>query len=239
MRKEPAEDRFWAKVDKSGDCWLWTGSLKPNGYGAILADGKMMQAPRYSWQLHYGVDPGNRVVRRHCGQMACVKPTHLYLDGLVFGTLAERFHTHYVKDPHTECWLWTGSIIKGGYGMIGGGEGKNLMAHRVSWELYHGPIPDGLIVCHHCDVPSCVNPEHLFVGTYQDNSDDSVAKGHSARGQRNPNHVFKNAEVRVIRALWANGDISQSELARRYGVSSPTICNIVNGKTWSWLPQSS
>ena len=90
--------------------------------------------------------------------------------------IKERFEENYTPVPESGCWLWTGCVKAHGYGVIFI-KNKTQYAHRVSWELHRGPIPDGLFVLHHCDVPSCVNPEHLFTGTQKDNIQDAAKKG--------------------------------------------------------------
>jgi hypothetical protein len=90
---------------------------------------------------------------------------------------AQRFHDSYVADPNSGCWLWLGRELGShGYGSIKI-FGRSVRAHRFSWELHFGPIPSGLLVCHKCDVPACVNPSHLFLGTHLDNETDKRAKG--------------------------------------------------------------
>lgn len=91
--------------------------------------------------------------------------------------LFERFWRYVAKGDG--CWLWVGSKNGPGYGKIGAGGkgGRTVMAHRISWEIANGPVPEGLHVCHHCDVPACVRPDHLFVGTRSDNMRDAESKG--------------------------------------------------------------
>lgn len=164
LAAQPIADLFWSKVDKSGDCWLWTAATFPDGYGVF----------------------GNR---RH------------------FGT---------------------------------------QRANRIAYILTHGPIDDALSVCHHCDNPLCVRPDHLFLGTAADNQADKVRKGRQARGdgqglRKHPGTaargewqhlaVLTAEQVREIRRQHAEG-IPQSHIAARFGLGTSTVCSVVHRRTW-------
>lgn len=134
------------------------------------------------------------------------------------------------------CWIWAGLIARR-YGVFWE-VGRNVPAHRYSWELHNGPIPDGLFVCHHCDNPICVRPDHLFLGTPLDNMQDKMAKGRHrtgegprplVQGERNPNARFTDAQVAEMRALYASG-VSQHQIAARFGTKQPVVQRIVTGK---------
>lgn len=129
------------------------------------------------------------------------------------------------------CWLWTGSTTDG-YGMIGTENSRAVRgAHRVSWELAHGPIPAGLCVLHRCDVRACVRPDHLFLGTRDDNMRDRNQKGRQAQHERHGKARLSAEEVAEIRKKSAAG-ATQRALASSYGVGKGTIQHIVSDKTW-------
>lgn len=125
------------------------------------------------------------------------------------------------------CWLWTGCTNTNGYGTIGvPPRGKKKLAHRLSYEIHCGEIPEGKVVRHKCDNPPCVNPAHLEFGTQQDNQRDAVIR------DRRHNDGKLNMEIaQEIRVLYERG-IFQKELAQMYGVSRPQISHIVNHKSW-------
>ncbi len=130
------------------------------------------------------------------------------------------------------CWLWTGTISSTGYGDFHWPGGTK--AHRFAYSLTFGPIPDGLLVCHSCDVTLCVNPAHLFLGTHKDNSRDMTAKGRGPRGERNGIARLTDADVQEIRTI-AKIRGSGRKLADEYGVSTSTISTIRSGERWKHI----
>jgi len=142
------------------------------------------------------------------------------------------FWSHVTSGKLDECWEWQGPKVGNGYGRARIAGKSPEYAHRLSYMLHYGPIPDGMYVCHHCDNPICVNPHHLFLGTALDNSADKSRKERHPRGDRSVVSKLTWDTVRTIRHLYATGTHSQSALGRRFGVSSSTIRFIVHGKTW-------
>lgn len=96
--------------------------------------------------------------------------------------IERRLNERSIPVPGPGCWIWIGRTSTNGYGRIGIGRNKQYAAHRVSWEHYRGPIPAGMIVCHKCDTPLCINPNHLFIGTHADNARDRDRKGRAGHG---------------------------------------------------------
>ena len=149
----------------------------------------------------------------------------------------ERF---WAKVDKTEsCWLWTASRQSFGYGTFMLTKGKFTRAHRFSWELHNGPVPKGLFVLHRCDVPSCINPDHLYLGTDRDNARDRRERGrwkrkkpHDQWGEKNPNAILSDAEVAAMLADLATGGRPVS-VARKYGIKYKTLWAIRRRKTVS------
>lgn len=129
------------------------------------------------------------------------------------------------------CWLWTGAKNKDGYGQLFV-DGIAKSTHRISWEVHHGAIPDGLHVLHKCDNPPCVNPDHLFLGTNQDNVVDRESKGRNfvSRnvGISNPSAKITQANADEIR----DSNLTQKELAAKFGVSISLVSAIKKNKVW-------
>lgn len=140
-------------------------------------------------------------------------------------------------DKSGECWEWTGALRGDGYGTFGLGRAVDgyTYAHRFSFELTRGPIPEGLVVCHHCDNRRCVKPDHLFLGTKKDNQQDMVAKGRSLRGERHNLAQLTEPQVLEIRSLWAAGGLAQAAIAERFGTNKANVSQIVRGKKWKHL----
>jgi len=146
------------------------------------------------------------------------------------------FMRHVEFEPNTGCWLWSGAPGAGGYGVIRH-DRRYQKAHRVSWALHNGFMPPRTVkVCHHCDTPACVNPDHLWLGSQADNVADMMAKGRHRSvprfGDDNPMAALNGDQVWEIRHALRTGKWSQAAIARSYGVSKMTVCRISNWQTW-------
>jgi HNH endonuclease len=132
------------------------------------------------------------------------------------------------------CWLWRGPTYRGGYGQFSPRRGGAIVAHKWAYQELVGRVPKGLLLCHRCDVPACVRPEHLFLGTAADNARDAVRKGRVASGTRNAAAKLDESAVRAIRR--DGGASTVSALARRFRISRSTIRRILDGQAWRDQP---
>lgn len=142
-------------------------------------------------------------------------------------SLEQRLEEKYIPEPNTGCWLWEGSAGPKNYGVMRI-DGKAQRAHRVSYSLYFGKIPEGKQVLHRCDTPCCVNPEHLFLGTNADNMADRDAKCRMAKGER---HGMAKITERQARAIYTESG-TYKEIGSRYGISGDAVGLIKRRKKW-------
>lgn len=225
-------ERFWNKVVKPSeeDCWRWkTNSTRQ----AFKINGDNVPPRRVMYKIFYGCVPDVEILVI-CGNQRCVNPKHLRPQP----QLEDRFWSKVNKNSSpTGCWMWEGAIVK--YGVIDIG-GNQRLAHRVSWELTYGEIPEGegyhgTCVCHRCDNPLCVNPEHLFLGSIADNMKDRNNKNRQAKGERSGPSKLKEIQVKEIRRLYKLGGETCRTLANKFGVSNSLVKQIVRGTAWSYL----
>lgn len=138
-----------------------------------------------------------------------------------------RFYSKVKVSDEFHCWEWLGNVTHDGYGRFGA-IGEVFVAHRMSYMLFHGAIPEGLLVRHKCDNPKCVSPFHLETGTHTDNARDRVIRGRSAAGERNG--MAKLTEVQVMKIV--HDPRPYKEVAKDYGVHTDMIGKIKRGRTW-------
>ena len=144
-------------------------------------------------------------------------------------TLTECLELYSIPEPNSGCRLWIRHASKEGYGILKW-DGRAQKAHRLAWMCSHGPVPPGMLVCHKCDVPSCVNPAHLFLGKDADNSADKIAKGRQAhvRGTQQPRAKLTEGDVTAIR----EDHRILREIAADYGVSVGLIFFVKKRVAW-------
>lgn len=138
-----------------------------------------------------------------------------------------------IVDLDTACWIWLGAANRDGYGSIGVEGKKTMLAHRVSYLEFRGEIPEGAKVLHHCDNPSCINPEHLFLGSQKDNVHDMIDKGRKAvlKGSTHPRSKLTVAQVEQVAILRSQG-LSQTEVGKALGITQAVVSKIERGDIW-------
>lgn len=240
-------------------CHICT-SHKPDkdGYPTMTYAGRLCLVARYIFAQVNGTIPDNTRLLRTCRERLCINPTHLQAQAQqpkhttkrVVMTPEERFWSRVHKgDDATSCWMWRGGN-NGKYGRMKIAPKQSIDAHRFSYILHYGKIPEGRIICHKCNNPACVRPDHLYAGTYKDNYDDMAKAGNAfdistvvsgrlgvnrtIRGRNVHNAVLDEAIVREIRSRIATGETHRS-IATHLGISKSAVTDINTGKNWAWL----
>lgn len=175
----------------------------------------------------YVKDAPQRFINGHAGKSPPLTPE-------------ERFWAKVDRSAPDGCWNWIASRNKKGYGHFCF-DNRVYQAHRFCYAMHYGSIPDGMYICHHCDNPSCVRPEHLFLGTHEDNTKDMIEKGRHLspsrpKGELNGFSSLTDTQVMEIRHRYAQGGITQATLGNEYGVCQTTISAIVRRKRWQHIP---
>lgn len=142
----------------------------------------------------------------------------------------------YIPIPETGCWMWNGEWDKYKYGIVRSTKGYVGLAHRVFFAAFKHRIPDGLYVCHRCDVSACVNPDHLFLGTHADNMADCKAKHRARFGERHHFTKLTIDQVKEIRSL--EGKLCHREIAKMFGIHKHYVWKIMKGVRWSYDPDA-
>lgn len=196
------------------------------------------------WVAKYGLLHPYGQCQCGCGQPAPVAHHDEPKTGCIKG-LPQRFiYNHHLKNRDKtsdfwskvdkrspeECWNWIAARQPNGYGVFG-----KKRAHRVCYEMHYGPIPNGYYVCHKCDNPTCVNPNHLFLGTPTDNVKDMMSKNRHAHGENKKHSKLTEKQVVLMRQEYAQG-LTQAKLSRKYGLRTSHIQSIVTRKIWKHIP---
>ena len=153
----------------------------------------------------------------------------------------QKFFDGFMPGPNSGCWLWLKGGNDRGYGVLYTGGGGRVYAHRFSYALAHGHLPRKMLVCHKCDTPACVNPDHLFLGSQKENMRDCTRKGRSpwlndfqyARGEECPQATLTEEDVRGILAM--RGKATYREIADKFGTTKVNVKAIYAGRTWKHI----
>ena len=143
----------------------------------------------------------------------------------------KRFEDKCMPEPMSGCWLWIAGFLHNDYGSFFY-EGRNQKASRVAWKIYRGPIPEGLCVLHKCDIRSCVNPDHLWLGTVADNNADTRRKGRAVfmPGDYRGHVKVTDKQIDRLRYLRATTDITLEDLGKQFGLTKGYVGQICRGR---------
>lgn len=249
------------KIYDENSCWEYDGKLCDGRYCEALLNKKVVLIHRIAYEYTYDISLGRRFVYRVCKNPRCARPSHLTTiepDDIKFWKNIDKNGPIIYPDLEA-CWVWVGkNRNRYGYGTISTSEGVK-QAHRFSWELHNGPIPEGIYVLHRCDNPPCCHPGHLELGSPLKNARDAVDRGRFHTGdshwtRRMPERLLRGNDnwfkhhppgsaenkgsailtldtVMEIRSLFSSG-LTRRNVADSLNVNYQTVCHIVSGRTW-------
>lgn len=238
IKDEELINKFFSRAANYPDaryCWIFPGHVNSKGFVYATFQKKYMPAHRVAYMLACGEVPEKTYVSHYCSSHNCINPGHLYLRPIDM-SLEERLKRHTNNfGVSGVCWEWVGHKNKQGYGSLTV-YNETYRATHISYINFKGPIPEGMIICHSCDNPSCVNPEHLWAGTYKDNSQDRDVKkrNQDTRGEKNPLSRLKEEDILEIRRMSKNGWLG-TEIAHFYQMHPNHIRDIILKKSWKHI----
>lgn len=226
------QNRNTSSKDCDGNLPVFSESQEPNSEQRPARKDAVPLVPRICEQCGNSFEAPARFVRRGRARFCSRICANRAIENIPRRPrTAQPAELHFWKKVQKSagCWEWQGALNLGGYGVFGKpAEG----AHRFSYRLAYGEFDRRLLVCHRCDNPKCVRPDHLFLGTPAANSADMVAKGRQLQGEALASSKLSPFEVREIRRRYAEGGTSTTKLGAEFGVSSPLISAIVRRKIW-------
>lgn len=231
--------RFLSQIDVCGedDCWNWLGRTNKFGVGIFVIETFSHKKDRKAKTYHAHIlaykhftqtDPDVRYFDRECDNPLCCNPNHI---------VPRDFQYRLLKDVEYKgsCWLRTHNVSQfNGYASIFR-DGESVLAHRASYEHFKGEIPEGMIVRHTCHNRICINPNHLRLGTHEDNMRDMTRASRQAKGEDNGNSQLTVDDVIQIKELLKSKQYKQREIAEMFSISRMTVTDINTGRTWAWL----
>lgn len=228
MNKLTLDQRIDKYIEKIDDCFMWVGAFAGENSPVIYFQKKNLAVKHYLFEKKYGIPSLRGYLINNCPNKKCVNPDHLKGRDEIFNSLID-------KNDENGCWNWLGQK-KGGYGFFYI-NGKDRLVHRYMFEKYNHQIINKGNVCHNCDNPSCVNPDHLWLGSHTDNMRDMISKkrGGKAFGERHPNCKIDEKTAIKIKALLRSG-MKMTEIRDRLNVTYKVIQHIKNGTSWKHIP---
>lgn len=217
-------DKYIIKSDN--DCWIWIGATSGNS-AVTTIKGKTASVKKILYTDFNRISMYSGYLHSSCHNKKCVNPQHLL-------SRDQYFMTFFEINAVSGCWEWLGKK-RGGYGMFSA-DHKNHLAHRLMYVKYNGNIPENKNVCHKCDNPSCVNPQHLWLGTHQENMTDMITKKRDKKSYGSANHLatITEKEAREIKIKHKEG-MNMREIHRALNISYRVIQHICAGESWKHI----